>query len=131
MLSECLSSFSTGDKVDYDGRYGPQCVDLARAYIYKIGGEQFPPVIGAGDIAKIYRQGRLSGYCEVDKPLRGCLAVHERGTYGHVAIVEKVSDSSVSVIEQDGYKLTGVKREEYPIGHFSLYLLPARLLDLI
>lgn len=42
-----------GTKVDFDGKFGPQCVDLARQYYSEVlDVPQFPPVEGAKDIIK-------------------------------------------------------------------------------
>lgn len=103
-----------GKKVDFDGKYGAQCVDLYRAYCRDVLDiQQTPAVAGAKDI--ITKPGVL----EVTKD--SALADYSRGDilvwdatssnkYGHVAILVAVYNTKYFVVfEQDGFKQDGAK----------------------
>lgn len=80
----------TDTKVDFDGVYGGQCVDLARMYIKEVcGTKQFSPVIGAKDIWK----QELDDFDKVTNtpdgiPPIGAIIIWGAtyGKFGHVAI---------------------------------------------
>jgi hypothetical protein len=90
--------------VDYDGHFGAQCVDLARAYFDYQDLPQFPPVVGAKDIADQLRD--RSDVKEVSHPKKGDILIwgsNEYNPYGHVAIaISDVANEYVGVIEQNG-----------------------------
>ncbi|QEJ95318.1 CHAP domain-containing protein [Treponema phagedenis] len=106
-----------GKKVDYDGHYGAQCVDLFRQYckdVLKIphtGG-----VIGASELYTKYEKLPLEmKYFEriprtKGKPQAGDVAVFmptKGNKYGHVAIVISADKETLTVFEQDGFAQTG------------------------
>lgn len=103
-----------GKKVDFDGKYGAQCVDLYRAYCRDVLDiQQTPAVAGAKDI--ITKPGVL----EVTKD--SALADYSRGDilvwdatssnkYGHVAILVAVYNTKYFIVfEQDGFKQDGAR----------------------
>lgn len=108
-----------GQKVDADGFYGAQCVDLFRQFNKDVFG--FPHtggVEGAKDLwenygklpeeKKYYEQIRKEGTI----PLEGDVVVFGKTTsnkYGHVAIVLWASRKVLVVLEQDGLKQDGAK----------------------
>lgn len=102
-LSE-WSSLVIGKKIDFDGKFGYQCVDLARHYLRFMGLDQFKPVAGARDIAAQYADAEDSIKCR-----DGALLISMKGTYGHVAVALKVCGTSALVVEQDGFKQDGAK----------------------
>lgn len=124
LYSEYLKTLHIGDKIDYDGHFGPQCVDLARAYCEAIGAPQLPKVVGAGDFVEEYAKGNIHGFIRVDRPVPGCLAIHRRGEYGHVAIVCGVTANNVVVLEQNGYTQAGIQESIKKSSDFEMYLLP-------
>lgn len=79
-----------GKYVDYDGFYGPQCVDLYRKYVEEVLGlEQGEPVCGAKEIWKKHN-GMHDKFSPSEKPLAGSIAVWDgdsNNEYGHVGIV--------------------------------------------
>ena len=87
--------------LDYDGKYGAQCVDLI-AYYYKYLGTSTPGGNGVD-----YSWNRLpSGWSRIKyssgvKPQAGDIAVWNNGTYGHVGIVTNVYSSGFDTIEQN------------------------------
>ena len=101
---------SVKTKVDYDKKYGPQCVDVFRQCcqdVYCIphtGG-----VIGAKDLVLNYNSMPLEQkYFTLELvPMVGDSAVWgatEKNPYGHVAIVLAVYGNQLLVLEQDGFK---------------------------
>jgi len=103
-----------GTKVDYDGNYGVQCVDLFRKYCADVFEIPQPPAVeGAKDLIK--NPGKL---CVTDDSL---LADYSRGDvliwgatktnpYGHVAILVSLYNTKYFVVlEQDGFKQDGCK----------------------
>ena len=107
-----------GQKVDYDGQYGFQCVDLFRQYCKDVlniphtGG-----VVGAKELYTRYEQMPLEQkYFERlpypdSKPQRGDVVIFgatASNAYGHVAIVLDADHRVITVLEQDGLRQNGV-----------------------
>lgn len=103
-----------GKKVDFDGKYGAQCVDLYRAYCRDVLDiQQTPAVAGAKDIItkpgvlEVTRDSALADYS------RGDVLVWDAtnsNKYGHVAILVSVYNTKYFVVfEQDGFKQDGAR----------------------
>lgn len=103
-----------GTKVDFDGKFGPQCVDLARKYYSEVlDVPQFPPVDGAKDIIKnpgnlkVIKEDALADYSSGDVLIWG---VSRTNQYGHVAILVSIYNTKYFIVlEQDGFKQDGCK----------------------
>ena len=103
-----------GTKVDFDGKFGPQCVDLARQYCSEVlEVPQFPPVEGAKDIIKnpgklkVIKEDVLADYSSGDVLIWGASKTNK---YGHVAILVAIYNTKYFIfLEQDGFKQDGVK----------------------
>lgn len=103
-----------GTKVDFDGNFGPQCVDLARQYYSEVlEVPQFPPVEGAKDIfknpgkLKVIKEDVLADYSSGDVLVWGASKTNK---YGHVAILVCVYNTKYFIVlEQDGFKQDGCK----------------------
>ena len=99
-----------GKKVDFDGAFGYQCVDLFRQYCKDVLGiKQTPSVDGAKDI--INNPGDLKVSKGAYAP--GDVLVYD-GTksnpYGHVCILVSLLDSDTFIVfEQNGFEQTGAK----------------------
>lgn len=107
-----------GKKVDYDGHYGAQCVDLFRQYCKDVleiphtGG-----VVGASELYTKYEAMPLEKryferipYKAGMQPEAGdvvIFAATKANQYGHVAIVLNSSAAEMAVFEQDGFKQNG------------------------
>jgi len=104
-----------GKPVDFDGRYGAQCVDLIRMYIKDVYGISLQPegVEGAQEFYTKHddrpRQKALFNritYTGNLQPPQGALLVFgankDNGYYGHIAICHKADHKSITVYEQDG-----------------------------
>ncbi len=104
-------------KIDFDGHYGAQCVDVFRQYCKEVlniphtGG-----VVGAKDIYEKYDQmpkekqyfHKIAINSEVPKP--GDVVIFgatNKNPYGHVGIVITANKSVLVIFEQDGFKQDG------------------------
>ena len=112
-----LTQFSKkylGTKVDFDGKFGPQCVDLAgRCSSEEIEVPQFPPVEGAKDIIKnpgklkLIKEDVLADYSSGDILVWGASKTNK---YGHTAILVSIYNTKYFIVlEQDGFKQDGCK----------------------
>lgn len=112
-LTEFIKN-NQGRKVDFDGKFGPQCVDLYRAYCRDVLDiQQTPGVVGAKDIIKKPGVLKVTFDSVLADYSRGDVLVWD-GTstnpYGHVAIlVEVYNTKNFIVFEQDGFKKDGAK----------------------
>ena len=103
-----------GSKVDFDGQFGAQCVDLYRLYLRDVlDVPQTPGVDGAKDIIdkpgtlKVTRDSALADYSRGDILIWGATSSNK---YGHVAILVSVYNTKYFIVlEQDGFKQDGVK----------------------
>ncbi len=103
-----------GSKVDFDGNFGSQCVDLYRQYCADVlCVPQSPAVDGAKDIIdkpgtlKVTRDSALADYSRGDVLIWGATSSNE---YGHVAILVEIYNTKYFIVlEQDGFKQDGVK----------------------
>lgn len=103
-----------GTKIDYDGKYGPQCVDLYRQYCRDVlCVPQTPPVNGAKDIIDnpgklaVTRDSELADYSRGDVLVWGATS---NNPYGHVAILVAIYNTKYFIVlEQDGFKKDGCR----------------------
>jgi hypothetical protein len=103
-----------GKKVDFDGKYGAQCVDLYRAYCRDVLDiQQTPAVTGAKDIItkpgvlEVTRDSALADYSRGDVLVWDATSSNK---YGHVAILVAVYNTKYFIVfEQDGFKQNGAK----------------------
>lgn len=103
-----------GKKVDYDGLYGYQCVDLAKQYMKEV--HAIEPGIFGWSALTWYESGtpfsnnpaawKKVAYASGLTPSTGDIIFRGpsgSNTYGHVAVVDSMVDASkVQVIEQNG-----------------------------
>jgi hypothetical protein len=100
----------TGKKVDFDGAYGAQCVDLARQYLKEVlNVTQWPPVEGAKD----FWNGPKAGFdkCGIHPehnilPAKGDIIIYGASggnKYGHIAICLDPREKDCLVFQQDGF----------------------------
>lgn len=100
-------------KCDYDGYYGPQCVDLFRQYLKDVWNIPHTGVVdGAKDIWLKYDSLELEKkFLKKVKAVKpGDVVVFDgKDKYGHVGIYLAALGESMIILEQDGYKKDGVK----------------------
>ena len=111
-----LSKFvdhTLGTKVDFDGVYGAQCVDLFRQYCKDVW--QIPHTGSVEGAKELFSQNDknllyiTNGYGTVKS---GDVIIWDgtsSNSYGHVAIALFATDMTVLVLEQNGFEQTGTK----------------------
>lgn len=117
-LKEFVNKY-IGKKVDYDGAYGYQCVDLFRQYCQDVLGIPHTGAVeGAQDLYLNYEEmPEEKKYFEKINPeeklIPGDVVIwggSRTNKYGHVAIYLGVGGGDdLFVLEQDGFKQDGVK----------------------
>jgi len=118
-LNEFLVKYQ-GEKVDWDGAFGAQCVDLIRQYwadVWKIpqpesvnGAQEFVTRYGYKPVLQKYVELLPHGV----SPLPGDIVVFrssDSNKYGHIAIFVGWTNGggTMRVFEQDGLKQDGAK----------------------
>ena len=110
-----------GRQVDYDGVYGPQCVDLFRQYVWDVLGIKehtgsCSSSGGAKDLFLDYHKMPIEKKYFIRSASKTCkagdvLIWNESLTnkYGHIAICLGVISNSYIVFEQDGFLKDGAK----------------------
>lgn len=105
-----------GKKVDFDGAFGAQCVDLFRQYNKDVWGNPHTGAVeGAKDLFLNYKKmpEEVKYLKIVRTPFVGDVVVFDATSanqYGHVGIiVGAVGNDSLLVFEQDGFKQDGAK----------------------
>ncbi len=107
-------------KVDFDGAFGAQCVDLFRQYCRDVLNiPHTGVVVGAKDLYEKYDQLPLEKkYFEKIKyesqtPRVGDVVIFKatpQNRYGHVAIVLEADSLQLTAFEQDGFRQDGAKK---------------------
>lgn len=104
-LDEFVKKYD-GQPIDFDGNYGPQCVDLYRQYVKEVlGYPQSPPVVGAKDIWDAY----LPEYFKrientpTGVPEEGDVVIFGTtlGKYGHVSIFLEGTTTKFTSFDQN------------------------------
>ncbi|MCL2138682.1 MAG: CHAP domain-containing protein [Treponema sp.] len=110
-----------GKKVDFDGAFGAQCVDLARQYFKDVWGFTKQPegVEGAKDFFYNHDNRPVQKelcicipFANDAKPPEGSVCVYKESAtnkYGHIGICLNADDTGVDLFEQDGFKQDGAK----------------------
>lgn len=114
-LAEFIKKY-IGKKVDFDGAFGAQCVDLFRQYNRDVWGNPHTGAVkGAKDLFLNFdKMPEEKKYLKiVESPYVGDVIVWdatEKNPYGHVGIlVGSVDGNSFLVFEQDGFRQDGAK----------------------
>lgn len=114
-LEEFIKKY-IGKKVDFDGAFGAQCVDLFRQYNKDVWGNPHTGAVeGAKDLFLNYKKmpEEVKYLKIVRTPFVGDVVVFDAtpaNKYGHVGIiVGSVSNETFLVFEQDGFKQDGAK----------------------
>lgn len=121
-LDEFVKEYE-GKKVDYDGCYGAQCVDLVRLYIRLVWGLPQPKsIISAYEAyTRWLRCGNgfeEIGWKSLTKIARGDLVVFpptDTNLHGHIAIVLDIADGEVLCFEQNGFIQKGAEQKRRPL----------------
>lgn len=121
MTLEEFVKVNNGRKVDYDGVYGPQCVDLFRQYVWDVLGIKehtgsCASSGGAKDLFLDYHKMPIEKKYFIRSASKTCKAGDVliwneslSNKYGHIAICLGVIGNSYIVFEQDGFLKDGAK----------------------
>lgn len=106
MNHEELKKNRLGKRVDFDGWFGYQCVDLAKFYAKEVHSIAFGRTGNAQDWF-INSVGVSQWYAKVSYSAwkiapQWAIIFWQYGKYGHVAIVDSATDQSLTIIEQNG-----------------------------
>lgn len=112
-----------GKKVDYDGSYGAQCVDLVRLYIHLVWNLIQPKnIISAYEAYTRWLMCsdgfKEIGWKSITKIARGDIAVFPptgANLHGHIAIVLDVADDEILCFEQNGFTQKGAEQKRRPL----------------
>lgn len=115
-LDEFVEKYN-GKKIDYDGAYGAQCVDVFRQYCKDVlHVPHTGAVVGAAELytkyealplekkyfSRIAYEGVIPGTGDVV-----IFSASASNKYGHVALVLSANEKMITVFEQDGFKQYG------------------------
>lgn len=108
-----------GKKIDYDGAYGAQCVDLARLYIHSVWELPQPKSIISAYEAYVRWLRCGNGFKEIGwksltKIAKGDLVIFpptDTNPHGHIAIALDVADDEILCLEQNGLTQKGVEQK--------------------
>ena len=92
-----------GKRVDYDGRYGFQCADLAKQYIDE--GLEFGKIGALGNAKDMPKSPFFAQWEKIkgmNNLMQGDIIISSHGQYGHVAVVDHILNGKVYVLEQNG-----------------------------
>ena len=109
-----------GKKVDFDGAFGAQCVDLFRQYCEDVLDVPHTGAVdGAKDLWLKWESLPLERYYfnKVKNPVCGDVVVFgetDSNKYGHVAIFVSYIGKDIMVFEQDGFKQNGAFLKKRP-----------------
>ena len=91
-----------GKRIDYDGGYWFQCVDLAKLYLERLGFGEIKPLGNAKQVpqADLFNTGREK-IVGTDDLMQWDIIIRTQGKYGHIAIVDRIVGWKVFVLEQN------------------------------
>lgn len=99
-----------GKPINYDNAYGAQCMDVYRMYVKEVLlCPQSPPVQGAKDVWNTYLP---EFFDRIDNtptgvPNQGDIVIWGMSPYGHIAICDHASTSTLTCFEQNWVELDG------------------------
>lgn len=119
MTLQAFINESIRQKIDFDGAYGAQCVDLFRQYCRDVLNitVHTGAVEGAKDLIERWdylpiERNYFNRLARTASPVIGDVVVYgatDKNKYGHVAIFIAEHNGGQFVLEQDGYKQDGCK----------------------
>ena len=93
-----------GKRIDYNGAYAYQCVDLAKLYLDKV--VWLGKIWHLGDARGVPNNCLFAKGWEIIKGtndlMQWDIIVRTKGQYGHIAIVDHIHNGKVYVLEQNG-----------------------------
>jgi len=130
----------TGKKVDWDGKFGAQCVDLIRQYWHDVWKYVQPEPTGdVGAIAfysqhiKRPLQRQMAKLVDYDKradpplvPPVGSIVIFKAtpsNQYGHIGICHGHYEGGIFLFDQDGFAQTGARISRWPYDRVCGWLI--------
>ena len=127
----------TGKKVDFDGKYGAQCVDLIRQGIKEIDCFKVPQPEGVEGAQEFFLnhdkrpiQSKYFNKFEImtigQKIPRGAIVIYKAtmtNKYGHIGFCDRTEGNLIYLFEQDGFKQDGAKISAWSYNNVLGYLL--------
>lgn len=102
-----------GKKADWDGKFGAQCVDLARWYNHEVNKIEQTPPLGDGGAKDIWEKCGVMKKRPAGEMYRGDMLIYgatDTNMFGHVCIlIEAYDKDNLLVFEQDGFAQDGAK----------------------
>lgn len=99
-----------GKGIDFDGSYGNQCMDVYRQYVKEVlGYPQSPGVTGAKDVWNTYLPTYFDRIANspTGVPKQGDIVIWGMAPYGHIAICDSATTTTVTCFEQNWTELDG------------------------
>lgn len=93
-----------GKGINYDGAYGNQCMDVYRMYVKEVlGCPQSPGVTGAKDVWNTYLPQYFDRIANspTGVPQQGDIVIWGMNPYGHIAICDSATTSTLTCFEQN------------------------------
>lgn len=95
-----------GKGINYDGAYGNQCMDVYRMWCKYLGFPQSPGVAGAKNVWTTFLKDNFNAETNnpsdsTQMPKMGDVVIWGMGTYGHIAVCESATGTSVTSFEQN------------------------------
>jgi len=122
-------------KIDFDGQYGAQCVDLIRDFLNNVYDlpQQPEGVVGAQDfflkhderaVQKKYLDRHEICVKGQDIPVGAIVVFRATATnkYGHIGVCIRTENNVIVLLEQDGFKQDGVKISRWNYDNVLGYL---------
>jgi len=127
-----------GKRIDYDGGYWFQCVDLAKLYLERLGFGKIKPLGNAKQVsqAELFATGREK-IVGTDDLMQWDIIIRTQDKYGHIAIVDRIVGGKVFVLEQNGSgKNSGsgiwdnaIRIHAYPLKWYDMVLRCPKIFD--
>ena len=119
-----------GKKIDFDGYYGGQCVDLYRQYVKDV--LDYPQSPGVGGAAEIWHSADPDLYDFIENspsgiPEKGDIIIFDRdvgGGFGHVCIFIEGDVSSFTSLDQNWPTLDKVTKTKHNYNNVIGWLHP-------
>lgn len=118
-----------GKKVDYDGYYGGQCVDLYRQYVKEV--LEYPQSPGVGGAAEIWHSAdpKYYDFIKDGNPKIGDIVIWNRkvgGGFGHVAIFISGTIKDFTSLDQNWPTLSKVTTTKHNNKNITGWLHPKK-----
>lgn len=125
-------------RIDYDGIYDFQCVDLAKLYLERLGFGKIWKLGNAKQVpqAELFNSGREK-IVGTNDLMQGDIIIKTQGKYGHIAIVDRIVWGFVYVLEQNGSgKNSGsgiwdnaIRIHAYPLKWYDMVLRCSKIIE--